>query len=309
MNVDHIQSLSQFVFGQHPSYVEKKTIGICNEVYEIGLKSGPVILRMNTQKDLLYGTHKFLPLFKELGIKTPDILADDYTQDDFPFCYQFLTKLEGKDLGIVMEQLSSENLKGIAAEISDIFDKFNTLPYQKSFGGIRGVSEEHLPSYWHIIQNKREGLLKATIEKKVIEHRSFDILDELIGRYEAYFKELKPRLFYDDICSKNVMIHEGQFMGLVDLDFMSKGDYLEAIGTILASYHGTAYGRVYLDEIIKLQGLNDFHRQIVHFYAILHLIGWTSEAGRVFNSNTTGVINWERVKRNNQAVKEIYEQM
>ena len=79
-----------------------------NLVYE----SESYIIRMNQEKELIYGTHKFLPLFHELEIKVPEIIAEDYSRSTFPFCYQIQNKIEGEDLGQVIGKLSSEQLKG-----------------------------------------------------------------------------------------------------------------------------------------------------------------------------------------------------
>ena len=87
MNTQQIEAISQKVWGQKPLKITRKTIGICNQVYELDFGDTAYILRMNMHKSLLYGTHKFLPLFKELGIKTPEITAEDYSQTTFPFCY------------------------------------------------------------------------------------------------------------------------------------------------------------------------------------------------------------------------------
>ncbi len=304
MNKTNIQAVSQKEFGQIPITIERKTIGICNEVYELTLKSKSVILRMNQQKEWLYGTHKFLPLFKKLNITTPDIIAEDYSKIDFPFCYQILTKLEGKDLGVVIDTLSTNELKAVAHAVSDIFDKFNTLPPAKDFGGLTGLYEEHFDTL--NIGRHRVGILERNKSSNVISPEILRIYDEILETYKGYFKQVTPRLYYGDICSKNVMVHKGQFTGLVDLDFLAKGDYLEAIGRMIADWHGTSYGEIYINEIIRLQKLNKYQQEIIKVYGILNLVLWTSEEGIRFNSNSTGKINWERVEAKRQKILRLY---
>ena len=199
------------------------TIGMCNEVYELKYASNSYILRMNKVKDHLYGTHKHLPLFKKLQIKTPDIVIEDYSKTELPFCYQIQTKIEGKDLLLVFHELSSSELKAIAKEISLIYDKFNTLPDQNN----RQNEESQLAS----VENRRKGIIERNKTSKVLDEEVLEILNGLIDDHKSYFQKVTSKLYFDDMNSKNVMIHNGQFNGLVDLDFLSTGDYLDGIGS------------------------------------------------------------------------------
>lgn len=309
METKLIQSLAEKVLGKIPDEIIRKTIGICNEVYELKYDEGEYILRMNAQKNLLYGTHKFLPIFKDLAIATPEIIAEDYSQTKFPFCYQILTKIAGEDLLLAMNKLNAAQLKGIAAEVSNIFDKFKSLPPKRDFGGLTGMSEESISNMLEVVQGQRNGIWENSRESKVLEPKFFDILDKLISEHEEYFLHLKPRLYYDDMSSKNVMIHNGKFAGLVDLDFLRKGDYIEVLGATKAVWHGVELGQIYLDEIIRLQALNESQQKLVNLYAIIHLMMWTSEAGRKFNDNTSGLINWENVERNKAKILAIYQEI
>ena len=304
MTKEDIQKVSEKVFGEFPLEIQRKTIGMCNEVYEMKYSSQSYIIRMNKVKELIYGTHKHLPLFKKLSIKTPDIIAEDYSKTVFPFCYQVQNKIEGEDLGLVIQQLSSDQLKGIASEISDIFDKFNSL---EDFGGLDEYKNRQGESPLKGLESRRTSILERNEHSKVLDQEILDINDHLLESYKDYFRQLSPRLFYDDISAKNVMIHEGKFNGLVDLDFLSVGDYLDAIGAIIACWYGEEAGDLYVNEIIRLQELDDYHQQLVKVYAIFHLILWTSEEGVRFNSNATGEINWEKVEAKRRKIIGLYQ--
>lgn len=306
MNEKSIQAIGLKHFGEAPSQILRKTIGICNEVYELKYPSESYILRMNKEKVWIYGSHKFLPLFQKLAIKTPIILAEDYSKTNFPFCYQIQNKLEGEDLLLVFSELSAPQLKAIAREIALIYDKFNTLPYQKSFGGLRGDQEDHAASLLSIIDDRRKNILQRNQASKVLGQEFVEILNKLIEDNKNYLKSVRPKLYFDDMSSKNVMIHNGQFNGLVDLDFLSKGDYLEGIGAITAVWYGSEAGELYINEIIEHQSLDTSQRKMIKVYAILHLLLWTSEAGIQFNSNTNSEINWSRVARNKEKVLRLY---
>ncbi|MCI4669174.1 MAG: phosphotransferase [Bacteroidia bacterium] len=309
MNENQIEQVSEWVFKKRPLQIEKKTIGLCNEVYELKFSSESFILRMNQQKDILFGTHKHLPLFKKLYIKTPEIVAEDYSKDHFPFCYHILTKIEGRDLGLVIDTLNHSQLRQVASEISNIFDKFNSPVAQDFLNDISEIPVDDKGASWKEIMNQKRTILDRNAASKVVDEETLRIYNELLDSFEDYFRHANSRWYYDDLCYKNVMVHEGQFTGLVDLDFLCQGDYLSAVGTIMSSYQGEAYGKIYLDEIFKQQKLSIFQQNIVRVYAILNLVLWTSEEGVKFNSNSSGIVNWENVERKRQKIAEIYQEI
>jgi aminoglycoside phosphotransferase (APT) family kinase protein len=120
--------------------------------------------------------------------------------------------------------------------------------------------------------------------------------------YKAYFDGVRSILYFGDICGKNVMIHEGRFNGLVDLDALAQGDYLEAIGRIKASWYGTHNGNVYTEALMNEEGLNYEQRKIVTMYALLNRLFWACENGVQFNSNTSPEVNREKAKKDKEVI-------
>ncbi len=301
-----INKICEIEFNEMPREIVKKTVGMCNEVYEVTLEDRSVILRMNKEKRHLYGTHKFLPIFEKLQINTPHIIAEDYSMKNVPFCYQILNKIEGNDLGTVIDKLNEQELKLIAKKVSGIFNKFNELPKENSFGNVHSDSEEEFKTLLEVVKNQKNIIVERNSKTGVVDKKILNILDWILNEYEEYFLSVESGLYYDDISSKNVMIYEGKFNGLVDLDFLTKGDYLEAIGSIMASWYGTDYGEIYTEAVMKNRNLDDENRKVVKMYAILHLIYWLSEEGIQFNSNTSSVINWDNVKDKEQKIIKLF---
>ena len=180
------------------------------------------------------------------------------------------------------------------------------MPNVEGFGGLTGIREDNYSSLWEVQEKHRNDVLKRNAIAAVVDQQTMELYDDLLSDYQSYFEEVPPRLFYDDINAKNVMIHRGKFNGLVDLDFLSKGDYLSAIGSMITCWHGEAFGDIYINEIVELQKLDSFQRKMTKVYAIIHLIGWTSEAAVRFNGNTSGEINWEKVRENKRKILSIY---
>lgn len=279
-------------FEQCPKFIRRIAIGICNEVYDVGLNEREVIVRLSSENRFLMGSHDHIPKFKALGITVPDILAEDYTKTDIPFSYQIQSKIEGEDLGEVIGTLTDTQLKKLAQEIASIFKKVKTIPASSQFGVIWGGGENELSDTWTQrmriwIDESRERGEKTG----VMDNEMSGLAENLYSEYKSYFDSVKPVTYYGDICSKNVMIKDGKFSGLVDLDGLTQGDPLEAIGRIKLSWYGTYHGEIYTNAVMDELALNQMERKIVIVYALLNKISWTCENGIQFNQNTAPIVD------------------
>lgn len=283
------------VFGEYPKHTKAQVIGICNEVFEIRMSKNVFILRMSDVKRNITGTGRFLPWIKSLGIPTFDMIAENYDMSDVPYCYQVVTKVEGNDLEIVLPTLTAMEIKDVAVKVSAIIDKFKSLPLAKKFGIVSGVDEEHYSSQLEMLLKERITISERNKITGVISRPIWDISETLILKYSDYLLNANPILHYDDLVSKNVMINKACFVGLVDLDFLKRGDLLELVGKIYACWNFTTKGRQYVKEIIKCQQLGPVDLEIVKVYALFTLVNWLSEVGVKFNSNTSGLVNQKEV--------------
>jgi len=299
-------------FGEMPKAVERITTGICNEVYSITLSNKEVIARLSPVDRFLKGSHYHIPMLKELGLVVPEILAEDYSKADIPYSYQFLSKLKGVDIGQVMEDLTDEHLKLIAKEISFAFDQTKTLPTSDKFGVVWGDFTEFSDSWTERMKIWIEETIERGAKTGTIGEDLKLVLENLFNKYQNYFSQIKPVTYLSDICSKNVMVDNGKFTGFVDLDGLTQGDPLEAIGRIKASWPGTHQGEVYTNAIMDEQNLNKQQREMVLAYALLNRIAWSSENGIQFNQNTNSIVDVERATRDKKAIDKLlaeYKQM
>lgn len=291
-------------FDVDPKSVQRMTIGICNEVYNVDLGDREVIARLSSVDHFLKGTSEHIPLFKELGILVPDVLAEDYSRTDASYAYQFLSKLPGTDIVNVVETLTDAELKEIAGHISDILDKVRTIPTGEKFGLVFGGGYTDMSASW----TERMDIWVTETEKfgdqtGVMDDEMRSILHELLEKYRSYFEEVRPVAYFGDMSTKNVMVENGSFAGLVDLDGLTHGDPLEAIGRIRASWPGTHYGEVYTEAVVTKQRLNSEQREIVGVYALLNRISWACENGIQFNQNTSSTLDHEKERRDKETIR------
>lgn len=295
-------------FGESPRAVERVTIGICNEVYNVVMSKKEIIARLGAEDYFLKGSSKNIPILKEAGVVVPEILAEDYSKKDVPYSYQFMSKLPGKDLGVVIENLTEEQLKIIAKEISDIFNKVATITASEKFGLVWGDFTEFSDSWTERMKIWMDETVERGEKTEVLDKKMQSILFDLYEENRDYFDQVKPKMYLGDICSKNVMINDGIFSGIVDLDGMTQGDPLEAIGRIKASWPGTKHGEIYTNAIMNEQNLNQEQRKMVLVYALLNRIAWACENGVQFNQNTKAEVDKERLKKDKEIINLLWKE-
>ncbi len=296
-----IRKITAKVFSSEPQKIERMKIGLDNEVYSVQVADQEYIIRLN-KSDSLKGSTKYIPLFNSKGIKVPDIIADDYSKELIPFNYQVLSKFPGDDIGLVFSTLTDEQLKSIASEIADIVKKLITIPTNGKFGCV-GIDESELKdSLFEIWQETLRNIKERTEQTKVVSPEYLDVFENSLTKYNDYFKTVSSQFYFDDMSSKNVIINNGEFAGLIDLDGVAYGDFLEGIGRIKASWYGTRQGEIYTNAVMNSLSLSEEQRKMVTVYALLTRIHWLSEIGIQFNQNTSTNIDSERVKASSAVI-------
>lgn len=295
MNVELVNKIINKHFPESHFTVTRMTTGICNEVYDVALGDRSVVLRIGVTSDNLLGSSKYIPLFREHGIKVPEILAEDYSRSTFPYPYQILSKLEGKDLIYVIHELSEDQLKAIAQDITTIIQKLSVIPTNEKFGWVGNDESKLVESLYVELERDLALATERVKETGIYDEQLHQAVMSLFDENREYFEQAKSTFYYDDLNGKNVMIHNGNFNGLVDLDGVKYGDPVQAVGAIRASWPETHYGDFYTEQVIRALQYSEPEKRIVNVYAIFHRYCWMSENGVQFNANTSSQVNMERL--------------
>lgn len=307
--LDAVARITQKEFNASPEKITRMTNGICNDVYLVKLGEREVVIRLKAEARYMLGSSKHIPVFRQKGIRVPDILAEDYTCSFVPFAYQVQSKIEGRDIGEVIATLSDSELEAIGGEIANIFRQIGTAPNNGKFGVLWGDDKDLVDSWADEVARVTKVVKGWGQRTGVLDDELSGILDGLNRDYRQYFDRVRPYTYYGDICAKNVMVYEGQFSGLVDLDAIAQGDPLEAIGRIKASWYGTHHGTVYTDAVMDALKLTGEQRKIVTMYAVLNRAFWTLENGVRFNQNTSGRVDHARLREDKAAVRALYAEL
>jgi len=141
--------------------------------------------------------------------------------------YTMLTHIPGQDLGIVYAALSSAEKKEIASLLTYYQECVATLPPQNYYGYSLGAHD----SCWQDVIVRIVTRAKNRMAKNNIFSPGYaDTVLPLMKPFEKYFDSIRPTPFLDDITTKNVLIHNGQLSGIVDIDEVCYGDAILIIG-------------------------------------------------------------------------------
>ncbi|HEY1074876.1 MAG TPA: aminoglycoside phosphotransferase family protein [Patescibacteria group bacterium] len=289
-------------FHTQPSVVTRKTTGLCNEVYEAKLPDQSVIVRIGVTNNNLLGSSKYIPMFQQQGINVPELLAEDYTGTFIPYPYHVLSMLEGQDLPDVIAELNHDQLTNLAHEIAHIVKTLEKLPTNGKFGWV-GADELHLVDSLTIeIENELQRANERMRQTGIFDEDLWQKVNDIFQSNKTYFDNAKSLFYYDDLNSKNVMIHAGKFNGLVDLDGVKYGDPIQSIGAIRANWPGTEYGDFYTEQVMKALDLTNEQKRLVDVYAVIHRYSWMSENGIQFNANTQAAVNQDKLARDKEII-------
>jgi aminoglycoside phosphotransferase (APT) family kinase protein len=300
-----IQTIVRKELNEDVTAVTRMTTGLCNEVYSVQTPQRSFIIRLNIDGSKMIGSETHIPLLLSKGIIVPHIIASDYTKSSVPFAYQIQTKLDGQDIGQVISSLSTPQLVNIAKHVAEISKKLSTIPTTGKYGWIGGGG--FLCDSWTCIMQKIINDIIERNNKTFVVGNFISIAQKIVEHFREYFENVPSVFYYDDMCTKNLLVYEGKFSGIVDLDTMAHGDPLEGIGRILASWFGTNYGKVYSDAVIEEMELNEKQKEMVIVYAVLNRIYWLSEHGIQWNENTSLVVDERAVEKDKKIINELVE--
>lgn len=306
---EYIDRIALREFGRSPDTVRRIATGICNDVYSVAIGDREYIFRLKPEPRYMLGSANHVPLFRSKGIRVPEILAADYSKSWIPVAFQIQSKLPGRDIGEVIETLSDDELKAIGGEVAAVFRQLAPVPNNGKFGVLWGDDKDLVDS-WSTEVERVICVVKGWGTKTgVLDSQLTGVLDRVYAEYKPYFDRIRPYTYFGDIAGKNVMIHDGRFSGLVDLDSLAQGDPLEAIGRIKASWYGTRHGEVYSNAVMDALGLPEPQRRIVTMYALLNRVFWTLENGVQFNRNTDKTVDRDREAKDKLAVSQLYAEL
>ena len=291
---------------ENPQEIIRMSIWLCSEVYLVKLSNKDVIVRLNKDKIPFLWFERNVKVFKQNNIKIPEIIAKDYSENSFGYYYQILSKIEWEDIDRIINELSNKELKNIAKDLSKIIKSLSNIPTNWKFWFFYDNDSDLLNTWTECMKEWINTIKERWTKTWVLDNDLLNQFTKIMNKYTPYFDSVSSIFYFDDMSSKNVMIHNGTFKWLVDIDWVVYWDHLEAIGRIKASWYWTNYWEYYTNAIMDSLELNKKQREIVVLYAYYNRVYWLCENGIKFNDNTSGVVNWDKADENKKIVNELF---
>ena len=282
MYLESVNKICDDVFNGKPTEIIRNTVGLAGYVYTVVFNDTKYVIKISDDKNLIIGSTYWLNKVKNLDIPTPCVIAENLVNAPYYFVMSFIP---GKDLGLVYSSLLKSEKKIIAKKIIGFQKEIKKLPMAKGFGSLNSYEDsENICTSWE------ESLLNDInrAEEAIINNGIFSVeyvlkLKKIVPYFKEYFNSIKPVPFLDDITTKNVLIHEGKLLGIIDLDWISFGDEVLFLGLVTMALLSMKADIDYADYLKDEMNLNDMQERALKFYVLMFCVIFMSEKGMCFN--------------------------
>ncbi len=296
----------QQVLNENVLSINRFPTGACHFVYDVVTEKGRnVVARISwpQNRHFLAGAVYWYGFLKPKGLPLPTIISHDLEAVLSPFPSMVLERLAGEDLGVVYPQLSRDQKKVLADEITRVQDVTGSLPLGKGFGFVEGYESNSFHRTWtdflfSLLERSRSRIQAVGI----MDVRQVDRVAKKLDNYSSYFAQIAPRCFLDDITTRNVIVDEGKLSGIVDVDFVCFGDKLLATALTQMSLINMRADLDYIDYWCEAASVTEQQREVLVFYTALFCVDFMGELGQRFNKDRPESINTERVGWLNDAL-------
>ncbi|HEV2708369.1 MAG TPA: aminoglycoside phosphotransferase family protein [Pyrinomonadaceae bacterium] len=287
--------------GESVLAVDRFSTGGCHFVYDVTTESQHsfvVRIARPSNKEFLVGATYWHRLLKPRGVPLPSILYSDIEAVTSPFPYMIIERLPGEDLGTVYPQLSRDEKRALAVEMSHIQEIAGTLPPGKGYGFVSSYESDSFLKTWTDVLLSSLARSRRRIQAiGAVDSRHVDRVAEKIARHEGYFSQVKPRCFLDDTTTRNVIVDDGKLSGIVDVDFVCFGDYLFPIALTRMSLLNTGFDLDYIDFWCEAAHVTEEQREVLQFYTALFCVDFMGELGQTFNQESAQAVKAEEIER------------
>lgn len=275
-------AIAQRALGWPSAAATRFQTGSGHYVYEAHGDGGSVVVRMGLEAqrtEMTAGLH-LAETLATMGVPLPAIHA---TGLEDPLPWVVMERLAGTDLGAVIAGLSGPQLSAIATRVAQaqaVAARFDSAGRY----GYSATAEAAPHERW-------SAVVRASLDRS---HRGikqaglFDlgVMNAVTGLYATHLPALDAIAatpFLHDTTTKNVIVADGTFSGIVDVDDLCFGDprYAPALTkAVLLAYGGPLH---YVDAWMRAAGQDD--DAVFRFYVALFLVDLMAEHGQVFNGN------------------------
>lgn len=291
MNPEFVSAVCWNVFGETPAHIERFSTGLGNYVYRIKIGRADYVFRCGEQP--YDQTVRYLTELQALDLPVAKLIAHGRYRELY---YMIVTYLEGRELGDIYPSLSDAEKHTIAQEVIHIQNRAAQLQTDGTCNWPKWVDDMLERARTRITAN-------GYFDPELV-----DRLRPTASRLRHYFELLTPRVYLDDITTKNLLIQNGHVSGIIDIDWIEYGDWLTFAALTNMSLLNMEYDTKYMQYLLEQMHITQKERQAFQFYTLMFCVDFMGERGSTFVGRTVPVSK-EIIERLNRIYTQLFKQL
>lgn len=266
--------------GAQVTFVERLETGNQNYVYAVGSTVSEYVIRLTTRQRknnfaaALYWQRRLLPL----GVPLAEFIFHNLDDEGSPFPALLMKKLPGADVGKVYSTLTEDQKKNLAQQMAGIHQATRVLPEGAGFGYMAGYEAPPSHASWYDFLMKDMNVAAMRIKKAALFGKNVIMETESMAeKLKPVLLKVRPQIFMPDTTVKNVIVHDGKLMGIVDVDEMCSGDPLFVLSLTYAGLEIDGHDVNYADDWAHCLHLDAEAETRLEFYRLLHTVWFMGE--------------------------------
>ncbi len=275
MNIEIIKKICRLHLGSCPQNIERCSVGHGNYVCIAEYPCEKYVVRCSEERNAYDFARTWLPKLSEAGVPVPHVIADGFAECE----YIVLSYIEGKDVGEVYHLLSTEQKRRIAARVAEI---------QRCAAQINAEVNDvwRWNSFVEDMLDRAEQRISAN---GYFDSRKVDILRSEMQVLSAYFDSVRPVTYLDDISTKNLLVHNGDVSGVIDVDWIEAGDRLTFVAMTYVALLNMELDTDYVDYLLTELDTDRSGMLAFRFYALMYCVDFMGERGMQFGDKMIAV--------------------
>jgi aminoglycoside phosphotransferase (APT) family kinase protein len=275
--------------------------GLANYVYDVQLADGRrVVARLTGGADAVATTRAAVywnRLLRQRGVPLPRLLGYALRPlGGMP--YLLLERLPGQELGEVFPALTRAQQRALAGRIVAIQRAVGQLPDGPGYGFASSFrATDLLPNWAAVLRAELARAREWITGAGVVDVAHVAGVEVCLPAFSAYCATIAPRPFLDDTTTKNVIIHDGELSGIVDVDCLCFGDPLFTVALTRMALLSRGWETDYVDDWLKLLDVNAPQRAALELYTAIFCVTFLGELGQAFNRATSAPVDPAHVAR------------
>lgn len=291
---DDARAIAANALGEEIISVARFTTGAGNWVYDVTpAKHDPVVVRFCRHANECAGGVQLNEFLRPKRIPLPELIAHHLPDATDDRAWMILHRFPGNDLGHVYPKLTRLQLIAILNQVMHAQKIVQQLPQSTRFGFSEGLNP---PAHdnWADVLNESLDISQKRI--KEVGAVSTSIVDRVRGAVAQFdFAEVRPIPFLDDTTTRNVIVHNDIFEGIVDVDGLCYGDPLFVVALTRNALLARGWDTVYTDTWTSRLDLPTIRRQHLDLYTAIFAVNFISEQGQQFNLESPPPINRDAI--------------